>query len=86
MSATLAARPIETRIRAAEKAGVFAERPDANVRDIADVAHALGVVTSEEHAVLRQRNRLRDIVIRVDDFPHDFGVRRDEPVEQRAVA
>ena len=86
LQATLAARPIETRIRAAEKAGVFAERPDANVRDIADVAHALGVVTSEEHAVLRQRNRLRDIVIRVDDFPHDFGVRRDEPVEQRAVA
>ena len=23
---------------------------------------------------MRRRNRLRDIVVRVDDFPYDFGV------------
>jgi len=32
------------------------------------------VVTSAEYAVLERRNHLRDIVIRVDDFPFDYGV------------
>jgi acyl-CoA dehydrogenase len=86
LQATLAAEPIEARIRAAEKDGVFAGLPEANVRDIAEVAFARGVVTTEEHTLLRQRNRLRDIVIRVDDFPHDFGVRQEQHVAQQAVA
>jgi acyl-CoA dehydrogenase len=44
------------------------------VRDVAIAARDAGVVTSAEYAVLERRNHLRDIVIRVDDFPFDYGV------------
>lgn len=73
LQATIEAEPVEARIRSAEKAGVFRDRPDANVRDMAQAAFDLGVVTAEELIVLRRRNRLRDIVIGVDEFPFDYG-------------
>lgn len=74
LEATIDAEPIETKIREAEKRGLFANNPQANVRDLAVAAREAGVVTSDEYAVLERRNRLRDIVIRVDDFPFDLGV------------
>jgi acyl-CoA dehydrogenase len=74
LHATIAAEPIEAKIRAAEKKGVFKGNPLANVRDIATAAFQAGVVTESEYAVLQRRNELRDIVIRVDDFPFDYGV------------
>ena len=74
LAATLAAEPIEARIRSAEKAGAFAGEPDANVRDIARVALARGVINAEEYAILARRNALRDRVIHVDEF--DFGLRQ----------
>jgi acyl-CoA dehydrogenase len=82
--ATLAAEPIDEKVRAAEKRGLFAYNPDANVRDIANLAFELNVVSAEEYKVLKRRDELRDIVIRVDDFPFDFDVataskRRVEP-------
>jgi acyl-CoA dehydrogenase len=73
LAATIEAEPIEAKIRAAEKSGVLATIPDANVRDLAHAAFAAGIVTPAEYAVLKRRNELRDIVIRVDDFPHDLG-------------
>jgi acyl-CoA dehydrogenase len=73
LAATLAAEPIEAKIRAAEKTGRFAGDPRANVRDIAIVAAEQGVITPDEHALLQRRNHLRDRVVRVDDFPFDFG-------------
>jgi acyl-CoA dehydrogenase len=33
------------------------------------------VISTEEFAVLQRRGELRDKVIRVDDFPFDFGLR-----------
>ena len=74
LAATLAAEPIEARIRSAEKSGAFAGAPDANVRDIAHVALARGIVSAEEYALLAKRNALRDRVIQVDEF--DFALRQ----------
>lgn len=73
LQATLEAEPIEARIRDAEKAGTFDGNPLANVRDIARAALNAKVVTQEEYEVLARRNHLRDIVVRVDDFPFDLG-------------
>jgi acyl-CoA dehydrogenase len=74
LAATIAAEPIDAKVRAAEKRGLFANNPNANVRDIAHVAFQLGVVSAEEYAVLKRRDELRDIVVHVDDFPYDFDV------------
>ncbi len=73
-AATIAAEPIDAKVREAEKRGLFENNPDANVRDIAHVAFKLGVVTAAEYATLKRRDELRNIVIRVDDFPFDFDV------------
>ncbi|OIQ94162.1 acyl-coenzyme A dehydrogenase [mine drainage metagenome] len=73
-AATIAAEPIDAKVREAEKRGLFDGNPDANVRDIAHVAFKQGVVSAEEYAVLKRRDELRDIVVRVDDFPFDFDV------------
>jgi len=87
LRATIDAEPVEAKIRAAEKDGKFTGNPDANVRDIAQAAFSLGVITTEEYALLKRRNHLRDIVIRVDDFPFDhFGFHQARPVEQKAAA
>jgi acyl-CoA dehydrogenase len=74
LAATIAAEPIDAKVRDAEKRGLFAGNPLANVRDIAHAAYQQGVVSAEEYAVLKRRDELRDIVVRVDDFPFDFDV------------
>ncbi|HQR04416.1 MAG: acyl-CoA dehydrogenase [Proteobacteria bacterium] len=74
LHATLEAEPIEARIREAEKKGMFTDNPLANVRDIVEVARQTGVINEAEYAVVKRRNMLRDIVVRVDDFPTDFGL------------
>jgi acyl-CoA dehydrogenase len=86
LKATIEAEPIENKLRAAEKEGLFRGIAEANVRDIAQVALSLGVVTADEYDVLKRRNELRDIVIHVDDFPHDFGFARHEPLARKAAA
>jgi acyl-CoA dehydrogenase len=43
-------------------------------------------MTAAEYAVLKRRNELRDIVIRVDDFPMDFGLSQRLPVVHKAAA
>lgn len=74
LQATLEAEPIEAKIREAEKAGRFEGNPRANVRDIAIVALEQGVISAAEFEIMKRRNHLRDIVVRVDDFPFDYGV------------
>ncbi|MFJ1302111.1 acyl-CoA dehydrogenase [Pseudomonadota bacterium AL_CKDN230030165-1A_HGKHYDSX7] len=74
LTATLAAEPAEQRLRALEKSGVLDGDPRANVRDIAQAAHAAGALGAEDYAIIAERNRLRDRVIGVDDFPFDLGV------------
>ena len=72
--ATIEAEAVETKIRDAEKNGLFGFDPRANVRDIAVVALDCGVIDADEYALVKRRNELRDIAIRVDDFPMNFGV------------
>ena len=39
----------------------------------ARIALAAGIITAREQAQLQRTARLRDEVIRIDDFPQDFG-------------
>lgn len=79
LKATMAAEGIDAKIRAAEKAGKLTGRDSAQ-------AYQSGVITAEELAQLARRALLRDKVIRVDDFPQDFGLSEaNEPVLQRAA-
>lgn len=87
LAATLEAEPIEAKIREIEKRGVLDGNPQANVRDIADAAVTIGAITAEEYAVVKRRNRLRDTVVKVDDFPFDLGAAdADRPTAERKVA
>ncbi len=87
LKATLEAEPIEAKIRAAEKDGRFDGNPRANVRDIAIVAFEAGVINAAEYEVMKRRNHLRDIVVRVDDFPFDYGVATaNKPADNRMAA
>jgi acyl-CoA dehydrogenase len=87
LAATIAAEPIDAKIRAAEKAGRFEGNPQANVRDIAVAAFEAGVVDAAEFEITKRRDRLRDIVVHVDDFPFDIAaasVSRPAPVQEAA--
>ena len=44
------------------------------VRDIATVAFEAGVISLSDYEIVKHRNRLRDVVVHVDDFPFDYGV------------
>jgi len=66
------AEAVEAKIRQDEKNGIFKNHPDANVRDIARLAFDMNRISAEEYELLATRNRLRDTVIHVDDFPNDL--------------
>jgi acyl-CoA dehydrogenase len=68
--ATLTCEPIERKLREAEKAGRVAARPGG---DFAAQARDAGVITAEELAQWQRKETLRRSVIKVDDFPMDFG-------------
>ena len=72
--ATIAAEPIDVKVREAEKRELIADNPLANVRDMAHAAWQQGVVNAEEYALLQKRDELRDKVVHVDDFPFDYDV------------
>ena len=70
LAATLAAEPIEAKIKDAIKAG----RLNLKAReDRLAAAQAAGIITSEQSIALRRAQRLVDKVVRVDDFPPDLG-------------
>ncbi len=77
--ATLRAEPIDAKIREAEKRGVFDGHPAGNVRDLSELAFKMDQVSEQEYALLRERDRLRDRVIHVDDFPFDLGAAKMQP-------
>jgi len=83
VEATLAAEPIEARIREAQKAG----RLGAKVgEDHAAAAQAANVITTDELALVRRARRLVDQVIRVDDFAPDLGLSEMRPPAVRPAA
>ncbi len=71
LHATLAAEPIEARLRSAQKSGVLTVPAGADGHHVAREAGLLG---EEEFALLQRRDELRNRVIAVDDFPQDFGL------------
>jgi acyl-CoA dehydrogenase len=77
--ATCASEPIEAKLCEAQKAGRFTPSLEAlasgSVDAIWEEALAQGVITEAEYRTVANRNQLRDLVIRVDDFPYDFDVK-----------
>jgi acyl-CoA dehydrogenase len=81
LEATVVAEPIERKLREAQKTGRIAGE------DPAREGLAAGVIDADEHATLVRAARLRDEVIRVDDFPADLSLAVEaRPAVQRAVA
>jgi len=77
--ATKACEPIEAKLREAQKKRRFtptiAVLASASVDALWNDALQQGVITDAEYQQVVQRNWLRDLVVRVDDFPYDFGVK-----------
>jgi acyl-CoA dehydrogenase len=80
LAAAVRAEGIEARIRSAQKAG---EITGATPEELARAALDKGIIGSAEHAELARAQALRERVIRVDDFPQDFGL--SEFVKQPAL-
>jgi acyl-CoA dehydrogenase len=69
-AATIACEPIEKKLREAVKAGRLEPRSGV---DTASVARDRGILNAEELALWQRKEALRKHVIKVDDFPQDFG-------------
>jgi len=68
--ATVACEPIEKRLREAVKKGALVPRSGT---DLPAAARDQGLITAEEYAQWQRKEALRRHVIKVDDFPQDFG-------------
>lgn len=73
LAATLAADPIEAKIKDAVKAGRLSVKPR---EDRIAAAQSAGIITAEESSALRRAQRLVDKVVRVDDFRRTSAHRR----------
>ena len=76
LTATLAAEPVEARMREAFKAGRFSAAPGA---DRGAAAVAAGVISADELTLLQRASELAARVIRVDDFAQDLGASELQP-------
>ena len=76
MEAAILAEPVAARLRAAQRAGTIAGRTPS---DLVPAAVAAGVITADERDQLARAAALRDKVVRVDDFPQDWSVKREAP-------
>jgi acyl-CoA dehydrogenase len=77
VAATLAAEPIDARIREAQKAGRLTVKAG---EDQAAIALAASIITADELTMVQRAKRLVDQVIRVDDFAPDLGVSEVRPL------
>jgi acyl-CoA dehydrogenase len=68
--ATVACEPIEKKLREAVRSGIVVPHPGM---DTAVEAKEKGVIAADELAQWQRKERLRKGVIKVDDFPQDFG-------------
>ena len=86
--ATVEAEPIEAKVKKAQRDGRF--KPGLLVGGGVDAlwvrASEAGIITAEEFVVLQRRGELRDKVIRVDDFPFDFGLKSASSATTRLKA
>ena len=82
-NATMAAEPMDAKIREAHKRGAIA---GTSQEELERAALEAGIITAAEHAHLRRTARLRHEVIRVDDFPQDFGRAELEQAASQSAA
>jgi acyl-CoA dehydrogenase len=75
--ATVACEPIDEKLRKAVKKGRISTRPGA---ELGLIAKEQNIITADEYALWSRKETLRKGVIKVDDFPQDFG--RAEIAEQ----
>ncbi|NBS58300.1 MAG: DUF1974 domain-containing protein, partial [Betaproteobacteria bacterium] len=68
--ATIACEPIDKKLREAVKDGKLDRRMQ---EDLSTLARDKGILTAEEYALWQRKETLRKAVIKVDDFPQDFG-------------
>ncbi len=94
LEATLAAEAVEAKVGEAAREGRFEAGVliGGGVDAMWAKAHQAGVIDDQDFAILQRRARLRDLVIRVDDFPFDIGAEvaprrraRKAPSSARAV-
>jgi acyl-CoA dehydrogenase len=83
LAATLAAEPVEDRMREAFKAGRFSAASGA---DRGAAAVAAGVISADELTLLQRAAELGVRVIRVDDFAQDLGASELKPAAASAPA
>jgi acyl-CoA dehydrogenase len=76
--ATIQAEEIEARIRSAQRAGKLTA---ATSQDLVAEAVRMGIIGAADSALLKRRDELRNKVIRVDDFPPDFGLQPVKSVD-----
>ena len=68
--ATIACEPIDKKLREAVKDGKLDRRMQ---EDLSTLARDKGILTAEEYSLWHRKETLRKAVIKVDDFPQDFG-------------
>jgi acyl-CoA dehydrogenase len=68
--ATIACEPIDEKIRKGVKKGKMTPRPGV---DLGTIAREKDLITQEELVQWQRKETLRKGVIKVDDFPQDFG-------------
>jgi len=68
--AAIACEPIDEKLRKAVKKGKVIARPGA---DLGVLARDAGLISADECAQWQRKESLRRQVIKVDDFPQDFG-------------
>ena len=71
MNAVIAAEPIESKVRAAQKAGRISEK---KIEAIFAEANHLSVITDTELALWKRARALTIETVRVDDFDKNFGL------------
>jgi acyl-CoA dehydrogenase len=81
LAATLAAEPVEARVRAAAKEGRIDAKvlPGEGVEALVARAVTAGVIDAAEAAHLALARELTDRVVRVDDFAEDLGASDHKP-------
>jgi len=75
--AAIACEPIDEKIRKAVKKAKVVLQPGA---DVGLACKEKGIITADEYAQWQKKEVLRKHVIKVDDFPQDFG--RSEMIEK----
>jgi hypothetical protein len=85
LDATMKAEAVEAKVRAAQKVKRISGRTPEELVQAALAAH---VISTAEQAMLARASKLRDQVVKVDDFPQDFdaAAQATPAVPQRAAA